>query len=391
MFWIWVLLAVTQCALLYILARKGESLPALAQRDARANEDIPEAQWPSVGLVIPVAGCDARMEDALRSLLGQDYPRFTPVLVTAQADDPAVELIMRLQKEFPLLRHVTSGAASGCGQKNHNSLCGVEALGNAVDIYAFCDSTHIAEADFLRHLVGPLARGEASFSTGYHMVVPQDQQRVTLAYALCVILMRMLQAMSSFTQLWGGAMAMTRSAWHKYGVGQLWGENVVDDCSLSALLKVHGEAVCLCPGALLRTSAVDHNMSVWRAWMDRQVLFLKFCMPDQWLLLGVMCLMMAVPLLCATVCLLGGLLRLGSATGVLLSVFWLAGIVGVLNLWRGLLSKPVALWQWCLAFIEAVRMFTLVYLQSIRAQGILWHGLYYDIGRGGKVLHIHRA
>ena len=391
MFWFWFLLAAAQCALLCILARKGESLPRLVEKDARANDDMREAQWPAVGLVVPVAGRDARMENALRSLLAQDYPRFTPVLVTARSDDPAVEVISRLQADFPSLRHVTAGEASGCGQKNRNSLRGVEELGDTVDVYAFCDSTHTAEPDFLRHLVGPLARGEAAFSTGYHQVTPGDGQRVTLAYALCVLLMRLLQAVSSFTQLWGGAMAMTRPAWKKYGVAQLWAENVVDDCSLSAVLQARGVDVRLCPGALLCTGAADHSLPVWRAWMDRQVLFLKFCMPGQWLLLGLLCAMMAVPMLCAALALLGGLLHLGGGAGVLLSLFWLAGMTSALNLWRALLPRPVPLWRWCLGFAEAVRMFTLVYLDSIRAHGLLWHGIRYEVGRGGVVLRMERT
>ena len=138
------------------------------------------------------------------------------------------------------------------------------------------------------------------------MVEPRDDQPVTLAYTLCVMLMRYLQAMSAFTQLWGGAMAMTRAAYVKYGVAQLWLENVVDDCSLTALLQVRGAKVRLCPGALLHTDAVNHSTPVWRAWMDRQVLFLKFCMPGQWKLLGLMCVMMALPIVCAALAFLAG-------------------------------------------------------------------------------------
>ena len=61
------------------------------------------------------------------------------------------------------------------------------------------------------------------------------------------------------------AMAMTRAAYAKYAVAQLWVENVVDDCSLSALLQVRGAKVRLCPGALLHTDAVNHSLPVWRA------------------------------------------------------------------------------------------------------------------------------
>jgi len=391
MFWLWFLLAASQCALLYILARKGEGLPQLIQKEAEANRSVPENKWPSVGMIVPVAGRDPRMEGALRSLLSQDYPCFVPVLVTAEENEPAAELIGQLKREFPAVRHVVAGTATGCGQKNHNSLQGIAALGDEVDVYAFCDSTHRAETDFLRHLVGPMARGEASFSTGYHMVEPRDDQPVTLAYTLCVMLMRYLQAMSAFTQLWGGAMAMTRAAYVKYGVGQLWVENVVDDCSLSALLQVRGAEVRLCHGALLHTDAVNHSASVWRGWMDRQVLFLKFCMPGQWKLLGLMCVMMIVPMLCAVLAILGWVVNVGGGAGVLLAIFWLAALISALHAWRCLLSKPVSLWRWFRAFVDAVCMFASVYRHSLNAWTIVWHGVRYEVGKGGVVLRSERV
>ena len=62
MFWIWFLLATSQCALLYILARRGESMPQRIQDAAEANRAVPEDKWPSVGLIVPVAGRDPRMD-----------------------------------------------------------------------------------------------------------------------------------------------------------------------------------------------------------------------------------------------------------------------------------------------------------------------------------------
>ena len=40
MFWIWFLLATSQCALLYILARRGESMPRRIEEEAEANRAI---------------------------------------------------------------------------------------------------------------------------------------------------------------------------------------------------------------------------------------------------------------------------------------------------------------------------------------------------------------
>ena len=390
MFWLWFVLAAFKCVLLYVLAKTGQSLPRRARLDDAANRALPENRWPSVGMIVPMAGTDRRMSAAVRSLLIQNYPKYIPVLVTAENEEPAADLVRRIQKDYPYVRHVVAGPAHNCGQKNHNSLRGVAAVKNEVDVFVFCDSTHMAKPDFLRHLVGPLAAGEAEFSTGYHVVIPNDHRPVTLAYAMCVLLMRLLQAVSSFTQLWGGAMAMTREAFGRYAVEELWACNVVDDCSLSARLQNLRVPVRLCPGALLHTEASKHERHVWRAWMDRQVLFLKFCMPLQWGLLGFMCIAMAVPPLMGILILLGGLFNVSSALAVLLVVLWVILLAKVLHLWRGLLRHSISFSRWFLSFLDAVVMFVLVYAHSLTAKSIVWHGQRYVVGRCGRVIRVER-
>lgn len=390
MFWLWFVLAAFKCLLLYVLAKTGQSLPRRARLDDAANRALPENRWPSVGMIVPMAGADRRMPAAVRSLLIQNYPKYIPVLVTAENEEPAADLVRRIQKDYPHVRHVVAGPAHNCGQKNHNSLRGIAAVKNEVEVFVFCDSTHMAKPDFLRHLVGPIAAGEAEFSTGYHVVIPNDHRPVTLAYAMCVLLMRLLQAVSSFTQLWGGAMAMTREAFGRYAVEELWECNVVDDCSLSARLQNLRVPVRLCPGALLHTEATNHERHVWRAWMDRQVLFLKFCMPLQWGLLGFMGIAMAVPPLLAIFILLGGLFNVSSALAVLLVMLWVILLAKVLHLWRGLLRHSISFSKWFLSFLDAVVMFVLVYVHSLTAKSIVWHGQRYVVGRCGRVIRIER-
>ena len=273
MLWFLLIGGVVQCLLLLWLLRTGRRL----NRESRLA--APRRQrWPSAALIVPAAGEHPMMQAALRSLLMQDYPGLLPIFVTATEDEPAAGLVRELQKEFPGLRHVVAGKAEGCGQKNHNSLAGITAAGDAVELLLFCDSTHLARPDFARHLAAPVADGQSDFSTGYHTVLPRDSSLVTLAYAFCVQLMRYLQGLTpSFTQPWGGAMCIRRSVFEHMGLRRFWQKNVVDDCSLAGLLPGLGKRVILCPGALLHTEAEQHSFRVWRAWMDRQVLFLKFC------------------------------------------------------------------------------------------------------------------
>ncbi|MBQ3059571.1 MAG: glycosyltransferase [Desulfovibrio sp.] len=387
----WFVCALVQCLLFAALLLCGRRLLRRAEEERQVCRFSPAGGWPRIAMIIPVAGEHPDMKDALTSLLQQDYPQLLPVMVTATARETAAKLVASLQEEYPHLRHVVAGPARGCGQKNHNSLQGIAAAGHEADIYLFCDSTHLAEPDFVRCLAAPVIEGEAACSTGYHIVEPHDDQPVTLAYALSVLLMRFLQALSSFTQPWGGAMCISRQAFEQHGVAQLWATNVVDDCSLAAHLQSRGIAVRLSAAALLHTGARAHGLAVWRAWMERQVLFLKFCMPGQWMLLGILPGIMVLPPLGAALMLLGGLIGLGSASAMLPVLSWLLLLAASLGPWRAFLSRPVSLGRWLWAFACAAGMFLLVYAQSLRAREIIWKDFAYRVGRGGHVLSVRRC
>jgi cellulose synthase/poly-beta-1,6-N-acetylglucosamine synthase-like glycosyltransferase len=352
---------------------------------------LPGQDAPKIGVIIPVAGRRPGMEAALRSLLEQDYPRYEVVFVTAEADDPAAPCIRALTEEFSHARHVTAGRASRCGQKNHNSLRGIAALDRKADIYAFCDSTHTAPRDFLRALVRPVAAGEAAFSTGYHAVDALDDRPVTLGYQITVILMRLLQAVSVFTQPWGGAMSMSRPAFERYRIEELWAANVVDDCSLAGLLMAHRVSVRLCPAALLRTSAAVHARDQWVTWFDRQILFLKFCTPAMWRLAGLGLVLLFAPTLYS----------------VFLFVCW--PVLGCVSVWavpaaaahliflcrfalslRDFSVRRAPAFAWLRAFALNYWLLGWVYARSAACRHLRWHDTVYHVGAGGRVLSLDK-
>jgi hypothetical protein len=334
-------------------------------------------------MIVPVAGLRPGTEKALRSLLEQDYPRYSVVFATAEDDDPAVPLINALVGEYARARHVTAGRAVRCGQKNFNSLAGVSALGDAAEIYVFCDSTHTAGPDFLRVLVRPLAAGEAAFSTGYHAVEAEDALPVTLAYQMTVIIMRLLQSCSLFTQPWGGAMAVSRAAFERYGVERLWAGNVVDDCSLAARLTAVRGRVRLCPEALLRTPAARHSLAQWRNWFERQILFLKFCTPALWRLMGPGICLLLLPTLFSLALL--PLCIADPRPAHLPAVLHLC-LLGLfaLNL-REFADNPPPGRAWLAAFALNLWMLGRVYVGSIAARTLRWHDTLYHVGKGGRV------
>lgn len=355
---------------------------ALSERDALRR--MGPGMWPSLGLVIPMAGEDPRMREAVTSLINQNYEDFSVVLVTAESAEPAAALAASLAEIYPHVSHICAGKARNCGQKNWNMLAGVTALPD-VDIYAFCDSTHIAEPVFLRALTLPQARGESSFSVGYHRVAPLTNSLPDLAYAFCVLFMGFLQCIPALTQPWGGAMAIEAAAFRSHRLADLWRHSVVDDCSLAAYLQGHRLRAKFCPAAMLLTIPGKTSFSWWIAWLERQILFLKFCIPDQWMLLGGVCVLLVLPPLLALLALLGALLGLTGASPPLLALLWLVALCASLGPWRSFLPAPIAMTRWLLAYGLGISGFAIAYGRSVLAKVILWRGISYLVGRGGLV------
>lgn len=384
------MLGIFECALLWYLGRIGQKIEDGATLEHELVKGVPAAGWPPCALIVPVAGAHPNMEAALRSLAEQDYPAFTLYLVTASGNDPACVLINRLSREYPNIEHIIAGLAEKCGQKNKNLLAGVEACQERAEIYAFCDSTHIAETDFLRCLVMPIAKNEIAFTTGYHEVEPKDQGIVSLSYALCVMFMRFMQSVPKLAEPWGGAMAMSKRAWHTAEVAQLWEDNVVDDCSLAAMLQKDGIPVRLCPGALLRTFTINHPFTVWRAWLERQILFLKFCIPVQWGLLGFISLLLFLPVAWGLWACAEGILGDGGGMAPFLALCFFCALAWALGSWRAFFPAPPPLGRWLVAFICASFMFVVVYANTLFAHTLLWQNIIYRVGKGGKVLGMER-
>ncbi len=319
---IWILAAALQCLLLWGIWRGARNI--ILQKIASKAPLILPPTTSNVAMIIPAAGQNPVMPDSLRTLLQQDYPHIFPVIVTASEDDPAYALALSLQEEFPQLHCVVAGVTSQCGQKNHNTLQAIEYINThapETEIYVFCDSTHKAKPDFVRELVCPIVNDDANFTTGYHNVIAKDNKVVTLAYQLSVLNMRFLQAIAHFTQPWGAAMAIAHKVFEENAIAEVWQDNVVDDCSLASVLREKNLQVKLCPHAMLETVAKNHNFETFKTWMQRQILFLKFCVMPHWFLLGFFACLTTLPVLISCLFILGGLLNILPASMGFYSLF----------------------------------------------------------------------
>ena len=185
--------------------------------------------WPPAAVIVPVAGVYPELEENLRSRLTQNYPEYQVVFAVRSADDPATGVINLLLPEFPRARLVICGPASGCSQKNHNLLGGLEAVEPDVQILVFSDANQMTPAHWLEALAQPLVQKKAAVSGSYHHVLPQDNHLATLGRSLAVFMIYLGKGISSWDQPWGGSTAILRQTFEELEVGRLWSRTVVDD------------------------------------------------------------------------------------------------------------------------------------------------------------------
>jgi ceramide glucosyltransferase len=133
-------------------------------RTARASR--PESSsFPPISLLKPLKGIDPGIYESFRSHCLQDYPEYEIIFGVSDPGDPAVEIVQRLQQEFPHLRiHlVICPEILGANVKVSNL---VQMLPNARYEYLIVNDSDIrVECDYLRRLSIPLADSHVGMVT----------------------------------------------------------------------------------------------------------------------------------------------------------------------------------------------------------------------------------
>jgi len=212
----------------YVRRSLGSPPPGNPEEDANLH-------WPPAVILVPATGRDPHMRACLSSLLTQDYPDYEVIFITADLSDPATEIVREVLRALPRGRHVVSGRAAGCSQKNHNLVAGLKILKAPSEILVFCDANHLAPRHFLKELVRPLVTGEALMTTGFHRIIPRDGRLATLGMLVTVLIIHLCHGHAGLVQPWGGATAIWRSVVEHYRIARLWAEVFSDHCQTIAL------------------------------------------------------------------------------------------------------------------------------------------------------------
>jgi hypothetical protein len=355
---------------------------------------VPAATSPPVVIMVAIKGADDTAARFLGRVCRQEYPNYRIVAALESRDDPALRLVEAAQQAAanrPEVAIVIAGYATQRTQKVHNLLAALGTLRDADRIIVFTDADTLLPADWLTHLVRPIATGEVSASTGYRWPLPMNRELPTLVGAAADLSVTTSARSRHWNMCWGGSTAVTREAFDKIGLQGVWDRSASDDVTLTQALRA-GKFTINSPLRVLVPSPVAHTWSGLFGFARRQHLMLRIYAPRHWLFGG---LTLCIPALGAGVALLSLAAVNRYGIGALMASIVM---LQVRLLIRGRIAarvlpadtQPIARatiffssWAWPLIHL----VHCVAFLSSCLGQRFTWAGVRYQLdGRGAVVV-----
>jgi hypothetical protein len=229
------------------------ALCAAALRVRRAVEDLapaagaPADGWPSLSVVVPCRDEAAAVEDALASVLAQDYPALEVVAVDDRSSDGTGAVLDRLAAAQPALtvEHVAALPPGWLG-KTHACEAGARRARGAWLL--FSDADVVLAPGALRAAVAHAeARGLGHLVVTPSLVAPGFAERafVSLFAALLAVGFRPAELRRARTRAFAGVGAFNlvrADAWRAVGGHRALAYEVADDVKLGLVLRRSGVA-----------------------------------------------------------------------------------------------------------------------------------------------------
>lgn len=225
------------------------STQAFLRRRGAVTPLVPDA-LPPVSILKPLKGIDPEIYKGFRSYCLQEYPEYEIIFGVSDPDDPAIDAVKQLQKEFPAhpIRLVVCTEKLGTNMKVSN----LEQMLPAArfEHLLVSDSDIRVEADYLRRVVAPLRddgvglvtclyRGIASPTPGSRL----ESLGISTDFAAGVLVARQMEGGLRFG--FGSTLVFRRSDLQRIGSFQSIVDFLADDYELARKIADIGLKVVL--------------------------------------------------------------------------------------------------------------------------------------------------
>ena len=220
----------------------------------RAMRLVFGAFLPPAVVILPIRGLDPGLEENLRAILSQSYPRYRVLVVGDDPSDPAVAKARDLARSFPHVGvTIAIAEASALPGKVNAVRSALAHLESGDEIVVFADSDIRPSKDWLRQLVQPLADSTVGVATGFRWYVSPK----TTFWSLVRSEWNAVSANVLFDPrrafAWGGSCAVRRDTLPRLRLADRWRNVLSDDLILTAAVREAGLQIAYSPAALVPT------------------------------------------------------------------------------------------------------------------------------------------
>ncbi len=278
LFWLFL---VPSAVLILLSVRRGRDYIDYVEGRIHEPVAVQDADLPAVALIVPVKGAEPDLAANLASLASQDYPRFELVVCCADETDPA--LLVARSTLGPGCRIVVAGEPPpDTGEKIHNLLAAIDAVGRQSEVLAFADSDGQVSDSWLRKLVSPLVGTDLGAVTGYRWHFPDEGGFWSLLRSVWDSSVATIMDRNGGSFAWGGATAVRRDAFESARVREHWRGAVSDDLRLTAALRAAGLGIRFAPEAMVATTG-SCSGGEFLTWSVRQMTITRVYGFNMWL------------------------------------------------------------------------------------------------------------
>ena len=250
-------------------------------------DKLPRAsEQPSVTVVVPARNEAANIQQCLRSLLSQDYPKLNVCAVDDRSSDKTGRIMDQLQAEFPDRLRVTHIAELPAGWLGKTHAMWLGGSQTESDWILFTDGDILFRPDALRRsLTYAEARGCDHLMVFPSMVMKTFGERMMLGFFALVstLLVRSWKVKDPKAKDFIGAGAFNlirRSAYEEIGTYSALRMEVIDDLMLGKAVKEHGLAQdCALGPGLVTLRWAEGAFSVVRNLQKNMFSLLHFSWP----------------------------------------------------------------------------------------------------------------
>jgi len=257
---------------------------------------------PFVSIFVPCRGLDEDLEENLRALFRQDFPRYEVIFVVDSERDEAVPVIKKIMRRRDTAsakqlnnktsspsrlggaKLIVAGKAENEGQKVHNLREAVLHAAGESEVFVFVDSDARPAENWLRALIAPLQDENCGAATAYRWFISKDFRFASEMRAVWnASIASALGANRKSNFCWGGSMAIRRATFEKIDMRERWRGTLSDDFAVTRALTEANLPICFVPQALA-ASVENCSFRECLEFTTRQMKITRTYAPDLWMM-----------------------------------------------------------------------------------------------------------